>query len=110
MPKLTAAQLGEVDRALRQGPRAHGFTTDLWTLGRVAVVIEAITGVRYHPGHVWKLLRDKLGWTRQRPARRAVERDDAAVSAWIAERWPKIKRGLVDAERGSSSRTNRGSR
>jgi hypothetical protein len=69
-------------------------------------VIEATTGVRYHPGHVWKLLRDKLGWTRQRPVRRAVERDDEAITAWIAGRWPKIKRGLADAERGSSSRTN----
>ena len=70
MPRLTKAQLRRVDRALRQGPRAHGFGTDLWTLDRVAQVIEAETGVRYHPGHVWKLLRDKLGWTRQRPARR----------------------------------------
>lgn len=110
MPKLTAAQLAEVDAALRRGPRVHGFTTELWTLQRVAAVIEATTGVRYHPGHVWKLLRDKLGWTRQRPMRRAVERDDAAVTAWIAERWPRIRRGLVDAERGSSSRTNPASR
>jgi transposase len=110
MPKLTDAELAEVDAALRRGPRAHGFATDLWTLQRVAAVIEATTGVRYHPGHVWKLLRDKLGWTRQRPMRRAVERDDEAITAWIAGRWPKIKRGLADAERGSSSRTNPASR
>ena len=110
MPRLTEAQLGEVDRALRRGPRAHGFATDLWTLDRVATVIEAETGVRYHPGHVWKLLRDKLGWSRQRPARRAVERDDEAIARWVAEDWPRIKRGLADAGRGSSSRTNRGSR
>ena len=110
MPKLTEAQLGQVDRALRRGPRAHGFATDLWTLERVATVIEATTGVRYHPGHVWKLLRDKLGWSRQRPARRATERDDEAIARWVAEEWPRIKRGLADAGRGSSSRTNRGSR
>jgi transposase len=110
LPRLTEAQLRQVDRALRQGPRAHGFATDLWTLDRVAAVIEAETGVRYHPGHVWKLLRDKLGWSRQRPARRAVERDDEAIARWVAEDWPRIKRGLADAGRGSSSRTNRGSR
>ena len=110
MPRLTERQLGEVDRALRRGPRAHGFATDLWTLDRVVAVIEATTGVRYHPGHVWKLLRDKLGWSRQRPARRAVERDDDAVARWVAEKWPRIKRGPVDAGRGSSSRTNRESR
>src|SRR5262249_41331611 len=73
LPGLAASELGQLDRALRQGPRAHGFATDLWTLERVAAVIEAQTGVVYHPGHVWKLLRDKLGWSRQRPARRAVE-------------------------------------
>jgi transposase len=110
LPRLTAGQLAEVDAALRRGPRAHGFATELWTLDRVAAVIEATTGAHYHPGHVWKLLRDKLGWTRQRPMRRAVERDDEAIATWIAERWPRIKRGLADAERGSSSRTNRGSR
>jgi transposase len=110
MPRLSAAQLRRVDRALRRGPRAHGFTTDLWTLGRVAQVIETETGVRYHPGHVWKLLRDKLGWSRQRPARRAVERDDEAIARWVAEDWPRIKRGPADAERGSSSKTSRGSR
>jgi transposase len=110
MPRLTAAQLRQVDRALRKGPRAHGFGTDLWTLDRVAQVMEAQTGVRYHPGHVWKLLRDKLGWSRQRPARRAVERDDEAIARWVAEDWPRIKRGHADVGRGSSSRTSRESR
>jgi transposase len=110
MPRLTETQLRRVDRALRKGPRAHGFGTDLWTLDRVAQVIEAETGVRYHPGHVWKLLRDKLGWSRQRPARRAVERDDEAIARWVAEDWPRIKRGPADAGRGSSSKTRRGSR
>jgi transposase len=110
MPLLSAAQLGQVDRALRRGPRVHGFATDLWTLDRVATVIEAETGVRYHPGHVWKLLRDKLGWSRQRPARRAAERDDEAIARWVATEWPRIKGGPADAGRGSSSKTSRGSR
>ena len=110
MPRLTNAQLRLIDRALRKGPQAHGFGTDLWTLDRVATVIEAQTGVRYHPGHVWRLLRDTLGWTRQRPARRAVERDDEAIARWVAEDWPRIKRGPADGRRGSSSRTSRGSR
>jgi transposase len=92
MPKLSDEQLRQVDRALRKGPRAHGFATDLWTLDRVAQVIETDTGVRYHPGHVWKLLRDKLGWSRQRPARRAVERDDEAIARWVTTEWPRIKR------------------
>jgi transposase len=110
LPRLSAAQLRQLDQALRQGPCAHGFATDLWTLERVAAVIETQTGVVYHRGHVWKLLRDKLGWSRQRPARRAVLRDDEAVARWVATEWPRIKRGPDAAEPGSSSRTNRGSR
>jgi transposase len=54
--KLDGAQLKQVDKALRQGAQAHGFGTDLWTLPRVAAVIERTTGVHYHPGHVWKIL------------------------------------------------------
>ena len=62
------------------------------TLARVAEVIERVTGVRYHRGHVWRILREQLGWTRQRPARRAVERDDEAIDRWVRERWPKVKK------------------
>jgi transposase len=77
----------------------------LWTLARVAEVIQRVTGVRYHPGHVWRLLRE-LGWTRQRPARRAVERDEEAIARWIKQDWPRVKKARDAAARGSSSRTN----
>jgi transposase len=90
--KLTAEQLTRVEAALEAGPAANGFATDLWTLARVADVIETISGIRYHPGHVWRILHDQLGWTRQRPARRAAERDDAAIDAWVKTRWPQIKK------------------
>ena len=77
---------------LLKGPKANGFGTELWTLARVAEVIEAVTGVSYHPGHVWRILREQLGWSRQRPARRAVERDEEAIEVWVKQRWPKIKK------------------
>ena len=108
-PLLNEARLVELDRVLRKGPAAHGYTTDLWTLARVAAVIEETTGVAYHPGHVWKLLK-RLGWSVQRPARRAVERDDEAVAVWRAERWPKVKKTPGAARPGSSSKTSRASR
>jgi transposase len=92
LPRLDAGQLARVERALAQGPKANGFGTELWTLPRVAEVIERVTGVGYHPGHVWRILREQLGWTRQRPARRAVERDDAAIERWAKERWPTVKK------------------
>jgi transposase len=91
-PRLSAAELEAVAEALGKGPEAFGFDTELWTLGRIAAVIERLTGVRYHPGHVWRLLR-RLGWSPQRPARRASERDEAEIARWRAEEWPRIKGG-----------------
>ncbi len=87
-PRLDDQQLHAIDQALRQGARAHGFDTDHWTLARVRTVIERLTGVAYHPGHVWKLLRHRLHYRLQRPARRAVERDGRAIARWVAEDWP----------------------
>jgi transposase len=89
---LSQAELEAVDQALRKGPEAFGFDTDLWTLARVAAVIERLTGVGYHPGHGWRLLRG-LGWSLQRPARRARERDEAEIARWRAQEWPRIKGG-----------------
>jgi transposase len=87
-PRLSGQQLAAIEQALRQGPRAHGFDTDHWTLARITTVIERLTGVAaYHRGHTWKLLR-RMGWRLQRPARRAVERDEQAIARWVAEDWP----------------------
>jgi transposase len=90
-PRLSAKQLAQVEAALCRGASAHGFATELWTLPRVARVIARETGVGYHPGHVWRILR-ALHWTLQRPARRAAERDEAAIRQWVRERWPTVKK------------------
>lgn len=108
-PRLQADQLQQVDLALRQGSRAHGFNTDLWTLPRVSQVIERVTGVDYHAGHVWKVLRS-MGWTLQRPARRARERNEEAIRQWVAERWPAVKKKRAVSTPGLRSRTKAGSR
>src|SRR5437660_32354 len=71
--RLDARQLARVERALLRGPQGHGFPTDLWTLPRVATVIERLTGVHYHAGHVWYILRG-LQWSLQRPTRLARQR------------------------------------
>ena len=109
MPRLNAEQLRQVDWALRQGARTQGFGTDLWTLPRVAQVIERVSGVHYHPGHVWRVLR-QMGWTLQRPARKARERNEEAIRQWIAERWPAVKKKPAANKRGSHSRTRAESR
>ena len=107
-PKVSDGDLRKVERALERGPKANGYPTDLWTLARVAEVIEKVTGVRYHRGHVWRVLR-QMGWSRQRRARRAVERDDEAIERWVNERWPRVKKTPGPGGRGSSSKTRAGS-
>jgi transposase len=87
-PRLSDSQLAAIGQALRQGAGAHGFDTDHWTLARATTVIERLTGVGDHPGHVWKLLRHRLHYRLQRPARRAIERDEQAIARWVAEDWP----------------------
>jgi len=90
-PRLTTKQLNDLDATLRAGSKIQGFQSNLWTLPRIAQVIHRQTGVEYHPGHVWKILQ-RLGWTLQRPAKRAKERNDQAVQEWVANKWPAIKK------------------
>src|SRR5271154_2484786 len=47
-------------------------------------------GIQYHAGHVWKLLR-QLGWSPQRPAGRALERNEEAIGEWKRRTWPAIR-------------------
>ncbi len=103
-PGLNEAQLQRVDEALRRGAPAHGFPTNLWTLPRIAVVIERITGVHYHPGHVWKILA-AMKWSLQRPAKQARERNQEARQRWVARRWPAVKKTRGGEKPGSSFRT-----
>ena len=107
--KLSDEQLAQVEAALVDGPRANGFPTEMWTLARVAEVIERVSGVRYSQTQTWVVLRERLGWSRQRPARRAVERDDEAIVTWVKKDWPRIKKAPGAAAPGSSSKTRAGS-
>ena len=89
-PRLGAAQLQRLEQELLKGPQAHGYRSDLWTLERIGLLIRQLFGVRYHRGHVWKLLQ-KLGWSPQRPTTRAKERDEQAIAQWQRRRWPAKK-------------------
>ena len=60
-------------------------------MDRVATVIERLTGVRHNRAWVWALLHDRLGWSVQRPVRRAAERDQDAIDRWIKKDCPRIK-------------------
>lgn len=89
--RLTPEQKKALEVILLRGARAAGFATDLWTLPRVAQVIEQHFGVKYHPGHVWYILRG-MGWSAQKPERRARERNEAQVKRWRDEEWRRIKK------------------
>ncbi len=90
-PKLSPSQKKRLVTWLAKGPLAAGYRTDLWTLKRVAQLIRKQFGVAYHPCHIWKLL-TSLGWSCQKPERRALQRDDAAIAHWKRYRWSHIKK------------------
>jgi transposase len=89
--KLSVGQLRKVEKVLLKGPRAEGYSTDIWTLPRIARVIHRLTAVEYHPGHVWRVLKG-LGWSLQRPAKRARERDEQAIYRWKKQVWPTVRK------------------
>lgn len=90
--ELSEAQEVRLTKSLLEGALAHGFATDLWTLPRIAQLIERLFGVHYHPGHVWWVMR-RLGWSLQRPTTRARERDEEAIATWRRRAWPRLKKG-----------------
>lgn len=89
--RLNAVQVQAVVAALEAGPAAAGHITEVWTLPRVAKLVQKLSGQRYHPGHCWHLLR-KLGFSCQRPTRRALERDEKKIAGWKRSTWPALKK------------------
>ena len=89
--KLSEGQRKRLRELLVRGPPAAGYETELWTLRRVANLIASEFGVAYHPCHVWRLL-GKMGWSCQKPERRARARDEAEVERWRRRRRPHIKK------------------
>lgn len=88
--RLTATQREQLPTLLAQGAEAYGFSGAVWTTKRVADVIRQEFGVRYHPAHVSRLLR-QVGWSVQKPLRRATQRDEAAIRDWHDERLPALE-------------------
>ena len=89
--RLDAKERGRLTQVLLAGAQAAGFPTDLWTCQRVTDVIRREFGVGYHLCHVSRILHS-LGWSPQRPSRRAVERDESEIKRWLKEDWSRIKK------------------
>lgn len=96
-PLLGAEELVAIQIALMEGPTAHGFGTPLWTIKRVRVFIERKFKVRYSDVHVWRLL-GQMGFSSQKPERRALERDEVAIEEWKKRTWPALKKRLVERD------------
>ena len=106
--QLGGPELGKIRRVLERGAVAAGFDNDLWTLAGVAEVIAADRRMSDAEGLMWRLLK-AMRWSLQRPARKAVERNEAEIARWVAEEWPRILQTPERAEPGSASSTSRGS-
>lgn len=91
-PRLNRAQKKQLVKILLRGPRDSGYDTDIWTLARVAEVIDRRLGVKYNSNYVWYILR-RLGWSCQKPEQKAREQDEAAIQRWRTKDWPRIKKG-----------------
>ena len=91
-PRLSDAQLHNLQRFLHQGAKKHGWPTDLWTANRVALLIRQRFGIAFHPEHVRKILKRRLGWTSQKPKRKPRERNDKEVERWKGDELPRILR------------------
>lgn len=89
--QLSDGQCAELSALLVQGAIAQGFANELWTLERVRRLVKERFGIEYSTGHMWYLLR-RLGFSAQRPERRALQRDEQAIERWKRKRWPALKK------------------
>jgi transposase len=79
-PRLTDEQIKELEGLLRKGAKAHGWPNDLWSAHRVAEVIRRHFGVAYHVEHVRKVIRRRLNGSRQKPQKKAKQRNDEKIA------------------------------
>lgn len=92
--KLTDAQKKRLSTRILKGPEAAGHKTQLWTLDRITELVRQTENVIYRPRSVWYLMHE-LGFSCQKPSRKAKERDEKAIVEWRHTTWPKLlKKGL----------------
>jgi len=89
--ELKAAQREHLSDILDSGPVAHGLNTGVWTSPLIAQIIEEEFAVRYHPGHVRRLLK-QLNFSVQRPKTRLVQADPKKQNRWIRYTHPNLKK------------------
>jgi transposase len=81
-----------VRKQILKGAGAFGFSGDFWTLKRLSISVRRWVKVDYKDRSIWHVLK-RLGFSCQKPARRARERDEKAITTWMTTTWPVIKKG-----------------
>lgn len=101
----SSAERRKILSVLSKGPVKSGYRNDLWTLRRIAEVIATVTG-RKAPSttRTWMLL-GEMGWSCQRPARRARQRDEEKIAAFREQTWVELKKTPESTPNSSSSQT-----
>jgi len=89
--RLGRDALSKLERVLLKGAQASGYATELWTARRVAEVVKKECGVTYNAKYIPEVLK-LLGWSPQKPQRRAVERDEQEIARWKLVEWARIKK------------------
>jgi transposase len=90
-PKLSVKDRTKLSAMLLQGATTFGYPTYLWTGPRVVDLIRRRFRVSYHANHIGRLLHS-LGFSPQKPERRARERDEEAIREWVRGEWPRVKK------------------
>jgi transposase len=92
--RLTSQQKSRLAELLVKTPGECGLERHLWTQQLIADLIAREFGVSYHHDHVGVIL-GELGFTHQKPARRAKERDEARIEAWREKHWPALLKKVL---------------
>ena len=90
-PRLGEKAWARLGRLLDGGAVAAGFATERWTLTRIAALIKREFGVHYHACYLERPLKAH-GFSEQRPATRAKERDELVIAVWPKRDWVVLKR------------------
>jgi len=106
--KLSPARCRVLLRVLLEGAMVSGYPTQLWTTARIAEVIRKKFRVQYHRDHVGRVMH-RLGWSHQKPQKKALERDEGKIRRFLRQEWPRVKKTPSGWAPTSSSPTNRAS-
>ena len=90
-PKLNETQKRQLKRAILKGPSKAGYATDFWTLERLRALAKKTVRVDLGTTSVWRRVIE-LGFSVQKPDRRARERDEKAITGWKLNTFPHLKK------------------